>query len=162
MDVDSASAPLVPLSSDVRHKKRGTMNRKQLFGLIGSIVLFVGVFAPVVSVPIVGNMNYFQNGKGDGTIILIFAAISFVLALIKKYKGLWFTGLGSIGIMLFTFINFHYRMSQVKAKMEAELRSNPFRGLADMTLQSVQLQWGWALLIVGAVLIIASAAMKED
>ncbi|RLG30595.1 zinc ribbon domain-containing protein, partial [Methanosarcinales archaeon] len=92
------------------------MNRKQLFGLIGSIVLFVGVFAPVVSVPIVGNMNYFQNGKGDGTIILIFAAISFVLALIKKYKGLRFTGLGSIGIMLFTFINFHYRMSQVKAK----------------------------------------------
>ncbi len=138
------------------------MNRKQLFGLIGSIVLFVGVFAPVVSVPIVGNMNYFQNGKGDGTIILIFAAISFVLALIKKYKGLRFTGLGSIGIMLFTFINFHYRMSQVKAQMEAELRGNPFRGLADMTLQSVQLQWGWALLIVGAVLIIASAAMKED
>ena len=46
--------------------------------------------------------------------------------------------------------------------MEAELRGNPFRGLADMTLQSVQLQWGWALLIIGAVLIIASAAMKED
>jgi len=84
------------------------------------------------------------------------------LALTKKYKGLWFTGLGSIGIMLFTFINFHYRMSQVKAQMEAELRGNPFRGLADMTLQSVQLQWGWALLIIGAVLIIASAAMKED
>jgi len=42
------------------------MNRKQLFGLIGSIVLFVGVFAPVVSVPIVGNMNYFQNGKVTG------------------------------------------------------------------------------------------------
>ncbi|MDL1970721.1 MAG: hypothetical protein LWW94_07070 [Candidatus Desulfofervidaceae bacterium] len=138
------------------------MTKKQIIGLIGSIILFIGVFTPVMSIPVVGNMNYFQNGKGDGTIILIFAIISVILLLTKKYKGLWFTGLGSIGIMLVTFINFHYRMSQVKAQMEAELAGNPFRGLADIALQSVQLQWGWALLIVGAILIIASAAMKEE
>jgi len=28
-------------------------------------------------------------------------------------------------------------------------------------MQSVQIQWGWALLIIGAVLLIASAAIKE-
>jgi len=31
-----------------------------------------------------------------------------------------------------------------------------------MAMQSVQLQWGWALLIVGAALVIASAAVKEE
>jgi len=138
------------------------MGTKKLLGIIGSIVLFIGVFMPIVSVPIVGNMNYFQNGKGDGTFVLILAWISFVLVLAEKFKGLWFTGLGSLGIMLFTFINFQAKMSQAKADMEAELAGNPFRGLADIAMQSVQLQWGWPVLIVGAALVITSAAMKEE
>lgn len=138
------------------------MNAKQLLGLIGSIILFVGVFAPIVSIPIMGNMNYFQNGRGDGTIVMVLAVASFVLVLIKNYKWLWFTGLGCLGVMLFTFINLQSKISQIKSGMESQLAGNPFRGIADMAMQSVQIQWGWALLIVGAGLVIASAALKED
>lgn len=138
------------------------MNTKQLLGLIGSIILFVGVFTPIVSVPIMGNMNYFQNGKGDGTFVLILAVVSLIFVLTKKYKGLWFTGLGSMAVMAFTFINFQMKISDMKAQMETQLAGNPFRGLADMAMQSVQLQWGWALLIVGAALVISSAAIKDE
>ena len=138
--------------------KKGT---KQLLGLIGSAVLFVGVFAPIVSIPIMGNMNYFQNGKGDGVIVLVLAVISLILVLLKKFKGLWFTGLGSIAIMTFTFINFQIALANTRTQMETELTGNPFRGIADMAMQSVQIQWGWALLIIGAVFLIASATIKE-
>lgn len=109
-----------------------------------------------------GNMNYFQNGKGDGTIVLILAVISLILVLVKRYKGLWFTGFGSVGILSFTFINFQLKMSQIKADMNSKLAGNPFRGFADIAMGSVQLQWGWALLIIGAALVIASAAMKNE
>jgi len=128
--------------------KKGT---KQLLGLIGSAVLFVGVFAPIVSIPIMGNMNYFQNGKGDGVIVLVLAVISLILVLLKKFKGLWFTGLGSMAIMTFTFINFQMAIANTRTQM----------GIADMAMQSVQIQWGWALLIIGAAFLIASAAIKE-
>jgi len=138
--------------------KKGT---KLLLGLIGSAVLFVGVFAPIVSIPIMGNMNYFQNGKGDGVIVLVLAVISLILVLLKKFKGLWFTGLGSMAIMIFTFINFQMALANTRIQMETELTGNPFRGIADMAMQSVQIQWGWAMLIIGAVLLIASAAIKE-
>lgn len=138
------------------------MKTKQLLGLIGAIILFVGVFAPIVSVPIMGNMNYFQNGKGDGIIVLILAVASLTLVLTKNYKGLWFTGAGSLSGMLFTFVNFQSKMSEMKSQMESQLAGNPFRGLADMAMQSVQLQWGWALLIVGAGFVIVSAALKEE
>lgn len=138
------------------------MTTKQMLGLSGSIILFIGVFTPIVSIPIIGNMNYFQNGKGDGTLILILAAISLVLVLTNKYKGLWLTGIGSFAVMAFTFINFQMSMADMKSQMESELAGNPFRGLADMAMQSVQLQWGWALLIVGAGLVVAGAAMKEE
>lgn len=141
-----------------RGNKKGT---KQLLGLIGSAILFVGVFAPIVSIPIMGNMNYFQNGKGDGTIVLVLAVVSLILVLLKKFKGLWFTGLGSMAIMTFTFINFQMALTNTRTQMETDLVGNPFRGIADMAMQSVQIQWGWALLIIGAVLLIASAAIKE-
>jgi hypothetical protein len=45
--------------------------------------------------------------------------------------------------------------------METELKDNPFRGLADVAVQSVQLEWGWAVLVIGIVLLIAVAAMKD-
>jgi hypothetical protein len=138
------------------------MKTKQQLGLIGSIILFVGVFTPIVSVPFMGNLNYFQNGQGDGTIILILSLISLILVLTHKYNGLWFTSLGSLAVMTFTFVNFQMKMSQAKADMHSELADNPFRGLADMAMQSVQLQWGWALLIVGIALLIASAALKDE
>ena len=138
------------------------MKTEQLLGIIGSIIIFVGVFAPIVSVPIMGNMNYIQSGKGDGIILLVLAIVTLALVLTKHYRGLWFTGFGSLGVMLFTFISFQSKMSQMKSQMESQLAGNPFRGLADMAMQSVQLQWGWALLIVGAGLVIASAALKEE
>ena len=138
------------------------MNSKKISGLIGSIVLFIGVFTPIVSIPIMGNMNYFQNGRGDGIFILILAVVSLVLVLTKKYKGLWFTGLASLAVMIFTFVNFQMKISEMKSHMESELAGNPFRGLADMAMQSVQLQWGWALLIVGVGFLIASAAIKDE
>ncbi len=140
----------------------GGIKTKQLIGIIGSIVLFIGVFMPIVSVPIMGSMNYFQNGKGDGIIILILSVISLLFVLTKMYNGLWLTGLGSLGVMLFTFINFQSKMSEFKSSMESELEGNPFRGLADIALQSVQLQWGWAVLILGAALVIASAAISDN
>src|SRR5688572_6811275 len=45
-------------------------NNSQMIALAGSAALFFGVFAPLISVPFLGTMNYFQNGRGDGVIIL--------------------------------------------------------------------------------------------
>ncbi len=107
-------------------------------------------------------MNYFHNVKGDGTIVLILAGSSLILLLYKKYKGLWYTSLGALGIMAFTLFNFQTTMSQARAEMKRDLAHNPFKGLAVLALESVQLQWGWALLFVWAGLILAATAMKEE
>ena len=130
----------------------------QILGIIGAIILIVGVFAPLINMPIIGSINYFHNGKGDGIFVLALGIISLVLVLVKQYKWLWITGLGSLGLLAFTFFQFQTRISQMKAEMEINLAGNPFRGLADAAMQSVQIQWGFALLAVGAVLLIISAA----
>jgi hypothetical protein len=138
------------------------MPPRQILGLVGSVILFLGVFAPIVSVPIVGNINYFQNGKGDGVIILWLAVISVFLTLTKRYRVLLITGVGSLAVLAFTFINFQGRMSSARSEMREGMANNPFRGLGDAMLSTVQIQWGWAVLIIGAVLLLASAVLKED
>lgn len=137
------------------------MNRSNL-GIAGSALLFIGTFMPIVSLPIVGSMNYFQNGKGDGVIIAILAVISLVLCLKKKFSALWLTGLGALAVCAFTFVNFQMKISEMKDSMDSELAGNPFRGLADVAMQSIQLQWGWAVLLVGIGCIIAAAYMKDE
>lgn len=133
---------------------------EKALGIAGSIILFLGVFAPIVSIPIMGSLNYFQNGKGDGTIIIILAVIALILTLAKKYKGLWFPGLCSLGVLVFTFVNFHIRISQAHSDMQQELANNPFSGFGELVLHAVQLQWGWAILVFGAALILGAAGVN--
>jgi hypothetical protein len=116
---------------------------------------------PIVSLPIVGSINYIYNGRGDGIFVLILAVISIILVVMKIYKGLWITGVGSLWVMLYTFINLQSGISKMKKDLNTDLADNPFRGIADMAVNSVQIQWGWAVLVVGAGLVIASAASKE-
>jgi hypothetical protein len=136
------------------------MEPRQTIGLIGSLLLFVGAFTPIVSVPILGNMNYFQNGKGDGTIIVVLGLLSLVAVLARAFNWLWLTGLAALGVLAFTFINFQTKMSDARSQMETQLADNPFRGIADVAMQSVQLQWGWAVLVAGAVLLLVAAGMR--
>lgn len=126
------------------------MENRQLLGILGSPILFVGVFVPIVSVPIMGNLNYFQNGKGDSSLILVLAIISFVLTLMHNYRGLWFTSGGALLVMLLTFMNFHSKIDELKTELGGGTGYGLFRGLADMAVQSIQLQWGWALLLAAA------------
>ena len=51
-------------------------------GLAGSLILVLGAFCPLISVPIMGSINYFQNGKGDGVAIVVLAFISIFLVLL--------------------------------------------------------------------------------
>jgi hypothetical protein len=135
------------------------MERKQIFGLVGSLLLLMGVFMPIISLPIIGSMNYFQNGKGDGVIILVLAVISLVITLTKKYKLLLITGFLSLGMMAFTLINFWVRMND----LEKSMGDNPFaKSLGKAVMSTVQIQWGWIVLVIGAVTLIVAALIKNN
>ncbi|MGK5095252.1 SHOCT domain-containing protein [Deltaproteobacteria bacterium TL4] len=81
-----------------RHAQRAFSNKAEDFGsphicgIVGSILTFIGVFCPIVSAPVIGSLNYFQNGKGDCTIIILLAVASVVLIFLNQTKKLWFTG----------------------------------------------------------------------
>ena len=153
LEVLSTDERLAQAEMNVAATSEKSDRTRQILAIVGALLLFVGVFLPIVSMPIVGSLNYFHNGQGDGTIILVLAVISVVLAITRRLRALWITGLSSVGMLLFALVNFLIRMAQMRQQMQAELADNPFKGLADVAMNSVQLQWGWAVLMLGGVLI---------
>jgi BON domain len=137
------------------------MSKKQIVALAACTVLTFGVFAPVISVPVIGSINLFYNGHGDGVLLLVGAGISAVCALIDQNWVLWLTGLGSFGITLFDLFNAASAISNAKGEMDQLLSGDLLKGFADVALQSVQLEWGWAVVIFGSSLLLASAAMSD-
>jgi len=59
-------------------------------------------------------------------------------------------------------LSFQTKIAEMKSQINSELAGNPFKFLGDIFVQSVQIQWGWALLFIGSILIIIAAAIKEN
>jgi hypothetical protein len=137
------------------------LTQRQLIGLVGAAALAIGVFVPLLSGPFGMSLNYFSNGKGDGVFMLAMAGCTVALVLTRKFHLIWATGGLSFGMLAFTFFRLQSGITEMKDKMDRDLQGNPFRGLADVAVASVQMQWGWAVLAIGAALIVACAAMKK-
>jgi hypothetical protein len=99
--------------------------------------------------PVVGSLNYFSTGRGDGTLLLVAAAISVALVLQGRYQWLLATGLPAITMLVVVFVQLRLRINQMNASIETDLKDNPFAGLAHAFLGGVQLEYGWAVLFLG-------------
>jgi hypothetical protein len=138
-------------------------DKRKMLGLSGAALLFAGVFVPIISFPIMGSLNFIQNGKPEGTVVILLAVISFVLVLINQYKALYVTGAGALGLLALTLINFEHRVSEAANGIQIDLSSdNPFKSLGNLGYRSAELQWGWVLLTIGAVLLVAAASAKPS
>lgn len=131
----------------------------QLIGYISAGILLLGAFLPMMSLPIVGSISYFNNGRGDGIFIIILAIISAVLSNRMKFK--YLLGTGGISLLMLSYVLYtvHTALSEMKDSMSNELAGNPFAGLAEMAVNSIQLQWGWFVMVIGAVGIVSSAVI---
>ena len=148
-------------TNQVKNEVIMTAQSRQLLALVGSIFLIIGVFVPIVRLPVVGSMNYIANGTGDGVIVLILAMVSLVCIFQKKYKTLYFTGFASLAMTVFTYVNLGSKLSEARAMLDRQLAGNPFKGLAQAAINTVQLEYGWFFLITGAVLLLISAFATE-
>ena len=130
-----------------------------LLALVGAVLLFVGVFLPLISVPFLGSLNYFANGKGDGTLVLIAAVGAAVLAVRRRYHWLLVPGAAAIVLLAVMAV----RVATVTSAIQQAAGSaadNPFlKGIGQALGQSVQLQWGWAVMGIGAVLVAAAGVV---
>jgi hypothetical protein len=124
--------------------------RATLLALLGAALLFFGAFSPVFSVPIVGAQTFMQNGQAQGLIVIALAVVAAFFALTKRHRALWLPGLLALATIGYSYFSFRSELSGIGDDL-------PFRELREAALESVQLQWGWAVLLLGALLVCAAA-----
>lgn len=146
-----AAQPVVP---------EPTTSARLILGLTGIALLIVGVFLPFVTAPIVGHINYFRNGRGDGVLVLILAGISLYAVLRGSFRWLWATGILSAGLILFTTLNLSRLLS--KFQSEAGSAKNEFANkLISGFAESVQLDYGVAVMAIGIILLFVTAGYRQ-
>lgn len=137
------------------------MSNKQLIGVLGVILLVIGAFSPMIHIPIRGSITYIQNGKGDGIFILFFAILASYYLFKERYTSVRVAGFASLAVLLFTFFNFQMKLTDMQNKLNKDMAGNPFKGLTDLAMQSTYLEWGFAVVLVGALMLILSSFIKS-
>lgn len=139
------------------------MNSRNL-AFAGAVLLAAGLFAPIVTLPIIGSVNLFNNGTNViGIDLLVIAAIAAALAAKERLRDVIWPGIAASAIVLYEFGALQFRLSQMRETLNRELQGNPFAGLAQGALSAVQLQWGWLVLAAGAgILVYAGLSAPRD
>jgi len=128
-----------------------------IIGLLGTAIIAVGVFLPFVKLPIVGELNYFNNAQGGGLVLLALASITTLACARRIHWTPLVTGIVSSLILLIDTVNTLVMIQNAKDLLARELADNPYRGLAEGMFQSAQLSMGPIVIAIGIILLFVSA-----
>lgn len=118
-------------------------------------MLVGGLFTPIITVPIVGSVNLFNNGTNVIAIdLLVLAAIAALLNAKNQFRDVLWPGIASCGVLLYEFGSLQFRLAQMREALGKDLAGNPFAGFAQGAASAIQLQWGWIVLAAGAGLLV--------
>ena len=119
------------------------MSSRMKVALGSCLALILGCFAPIVSVPFLGNVNFYSDGHGDGVFVIGLAVISLFFILIRKYRYLLITGLLSLVIIVYDFSNIQNVI-----------------GGNQISRSMIQMGWGWIFLFGGAIFLAISGLTR--
>lgn len=135
--------------------------KPQLIGFGGGILLLLGIFLPIVSMPIVGSVSIFSSGRVDGYILLGLTIVSLFFVFQNTLRLLKFTSVISLLMVLISFVYVVLKVNNLKGDLAKDLEGNPFGGLAQAMASTVQIQYGWVFLFIGSLLLVYVAFAKN-
>lgn len=148
-------------------------NKRQIAAFAGAPLLLIGLFTPLVGLPFF-TLNYYSLSQisslaGLGFFLLLLCGVgAIVLAAKQRYGVLRWPGLAALLIIAYTFFTIQSKLSEARAEMSKnmastpEMAGSPFKGVGDAFMSMIQMQWGWCVLTVGAVLLIVAGMMRDE
>ena len=137
-----------------------TKDAKKL-SFIGAGLLGLSVFLPIISLPIVGSITLIGGSTGWGMVILMLAGAAGALAYMGHTKHVIWPGAAAAALLLYGLVRYQMMKSEMRSGLETEMEGNPFGGLAEAFVDSVQLQFGWVPLAIGAGLLVYAGWMQR-
>jgi hypothetical protein len=131
--------------------------------VLGAALVIAGVFLPFAHLPMVGDVNYFLNGHGDGAWLLIVGVIAAGLVFTRAYIGTALCGIATIGLLA----HFYYRIESIKRDLlaradnaDAGMFSALLSKLSHAIVDNVYIEWGFAVVVVGGLLMVLTPLIR--
>lgn len=126
--------------------------KNSILSITGALLIFVGIFMPIYSIPFLGSVTFLKN-SGTASIILAGAtAASIVLSFLNKQKLVLLTGTTGIFAILYPMWRLISKMNEIKK----ELGSNIFGSMAS---EVIKIEAGFPILLIGAGIVIISSML---
>lgn len=156
---DGERTLVVTFASEGGHITR--INDAQRIGFLGVGLLMFGTFCPIISLPFKGTLSYYHTEPQAGIMLLGLSLVSVICLIKKQSSWLYGTGLWLLLLVIGPFLHYQGKLTQIKAEAARELAGNPFRRLADLAIESAELQWGWVVLFLGVSLVLSAAYLQK-
>lgn len=121
------------------------MQQGFIFGIIGSVLLLIGVFVPLVSLPLYGGISLFQIQQPVAVALLVLSAAHLVFCINKVAWGLYVT---KVGVLLAIAYGIYHGWDRIA--IHANLVTNLMKPI-------VKVHWGTGLLAAGILILMAAA-----
>lgn len=145
--------PPIPIVAD----SESDMSKLYWLGGIGSGLMFLGPFCPVMFAPMIGEVSFVINGRVDGVLVVLMSFISAFMVLRKNFRWLCVPGLIALSVLTFFVLNFWHKTSEMQRELREELRGNPFGGLAEAVAKQMRLEYGVAVMGLGIALVLLAS-----
>ena len=134
------------------------MENGRTLGLIGSLLLLAGLFLPLFGVPVLGAITFYANAPMQALIVGALALASAAVAAAGHLRWLVATGLGAFGVMAATYVRARASLERMREVEGDGIQAEILRTLIDRAADSVTVEWGWAVLILGAGMVTLAGA----
>jgi hypothetical protein len=129
----------------------------RILGIVGGVLLIIGVFCPLIGIEMLGvNISYIGSVAGtswEGLVLILLGIAGIALAVLRKYKLLLVPGILALAILAYDYFSFKAKFSEAVAgagERSAEIEN------------AVSMKWGWIVLILGALALLAAGAMGKN
>jgi hypothetical protein len=126
----------------------------------GALAMAVGTFLPIIRLPFVGSINYIAGGHGDGMIILPLSGAIIAAVFYGYRRTAALVGFAALALMMRALLKMLDVFSNLRGETAGFAKDNPFGGLATALANSVGIEWGWAVLIGGALAVIGAGLIS--
>ena len=142
----------------------GTRAKSQALSLIGSGGILVCALAPIMNVPVVGAVNYFNVNSevawSVGVLLIILGFTSLSVALLEKYAWLYAVGFVAFLIALGTLLACKLYVAKSAGEPSVGFVEYFTQSASKEIAERSSLSFGVLLLIYGAVIVILAAVLR--
>lgn len=123
--------------------------------LLGAALLLVGAFLPAASLPLVGAVSFLVYGGPAAWFVLAMAALGGGLALAGQVRLVLWPGLGALAMLAFKFWKLWSGVDLLRDRA-GSVRWDALRRLAETAADTVRIEWGWAAMGLGALVLVGA------